>query len=96
MDCSVGHHITRVSRTPKLEFPSTINIIAIDLFPLLEVVWKGKEAMKKIVETLNKRKREIAELSAIIMETNASITWSTLKARITSSFKSNSTLFFRS
>lgn len=42
MDCPVSHHITRVSRTPKLEFPSTINTIAIDFLPLLEDAWKVK------------------------------------------------------
>lgn len=97
MDCSVGYHITRILRTPKLEFLSIITTIARDLLPLLEVVWKGKEAIQIIIKTLNNRKRKIAELSAIIMEANASITWSTLKARITSSLKpANSTLIFRS
>ncbi|KAI8978412.1 hypothetical protein BDB01DRAFT_726176 [Pilobolus umbonatus] len=70
MDCPVGNHITRVSRTPKLDFPITINTMAVDFLPLLEAAWKGKEAMKKNVEILNNRKRKIAELSAI-MEDNA-------------------------
>lgn len=62
MDCPVGNHITRVSRTRKLDFPSTISTISLDLIPLLEIAWKGKEAMMKIIETLNNRKRKIADL----------------------------------
>ncbi|KAG1044920.1 hypothetical protein G6F43_011378 [Rhizopus delemar] len=80
MDCPVGHHITRVSRTPKLEFPSTLKTFAIDFLPLLEAAWKGKEAMKNTVETLNNRKRKIAELNAITKDNSVSFPYSFVRS----------------
>ncbi|KAI7871151.1 hypothetical protein BDF14DRAFT_1978586 [Spinellus fusiger] len=76
MDCPVGHHITRVLRTPKLEFPTTINTFATDFLPLLEAAWKGKEAMKSTVETLNNRKRKVAELSATMEDNSVGLPYS--------------------
>ncbi|CAO3675075.1 unnamed protein product [Rhizopus stolonifer] len=58
MDYPVDNHIIRVSRTPKLDFPNKTSTFAIDLLPLLEAAWKGKEATKKNVETLNNRKKK--------------------------------------
>lgn len=80
MDCPVDHHITQVSRTPKLEFPSTINTFAVDFVPLLEAAWKGKEAMKNNVETLSNRKRNIAELSAIMKDNSVSLPYSFVRS----------------
>lgn len=80
MDCPVGHHIIRVSRTPKLEFSSTLNTFANDFLPLLEAAWKGKEAMKNTVETLNNRKRKIAELNAITKNNSVSFPYSFVRS----------------
>lgn len=66
MDCPVGHNIVRVTRTPKLEFPTTISTIALDLLPLLEATWKAKEVMKNTVNVQKKRKRKVVELNPII------------------------------
>ncbi|KAG1148374.1 hypothetical protein G6F37_004111 [Rhizopus arrhizus] len=76
MDCPVSHHITRISRTPKLEFPSCISVIAVDLPPLLEITWKGKEVMKATIKTLNNRKRKAAELNATSTENMPSLSFS--------------------
>ncbi|KAG0741095.1 hypothetical protein G6F22_002296 [Rhizopus arrhizus] len=76
MDCPVSHHITRISRTPKLEFPSSISVIAVDLLPLLEITWKGKEVMKATIKTLNNRKRKAAELNATSTENMPSLSFS--------------------
>lgn len=65
MDILVGHHITRISRTLKLDFPSTLNTIAVDFLPLLEATWKEKEFMKATINILNNRKRKAAELNTI-------------------------------
>ncbi|KAI9262801.1 hypothetical protein EDC94DRAFT_640527 [Helicostylum pulchrum] len=62
LDCPVGNHITRVSITLKLDFPSTISTISLDLIPLLEISGKGEESMNKNIEILNIRKRRVAHL----------------------------------
>lgn len=63
MDIPVGRSITRISRTPKLEFPTTLNTVAVDFFPLLEATWKGKEVMKASIKALDDRKRKAIELT---------------------------------
>ncbi|CAO3662977.1 unnamed protein product [Rhizopus stolonifer] len=68
MDRPVGSHTTRISRTPRLEFPSNLSTIAVDFPPLLEATWRAKEVMKDTIKILNNRKRKIVELNAISTE----------------------------
>ncbi|SAL98586.1 hypothetical protein [Absidia glauca] len=66
MDVPVGHTIARVSKTIKLEFPSLLTTIALDLLPLLEAIWKGRDAMRSTVDILNDRKRKAVESDASV------------------------------
>ncbi|RCH85740.1 hypothetical protein CU098_004977, partial [Rhizopus stolonifer] len=54
----------------------TLSTFAVDFLPLLEAAWKGKEVMKNNVETLNNRKRKVAELNAITKDISASLPYS--------------------
>lgn len=58
MDIPVGEHITRNTKTARYEFPSSIETMAIDFLPLLEITWKGKQVMKMVHKTMNDRKRK--------------------------------------
>lgn len=64
MDIPVGQHITRITKTARFEFPSSIETMATDFLPLLEITWKGKQAMKMAHKTMNDRKRKNTELIA--------------------------------
>lgn len=64
MDVPVGQHIARITKTARFEFPSSIKTMTIDFLPLLEITWKGKQAMKMVHKTMNDRKRKITELIA--------------------------------
>lgn len=79
MDVPVGHHITRISRTSKFEFPSTLSTIAVDFLPLLEATWKGKEAMKTTIKILNNRKRKAAELNTTSTENTSLLPYSFIR-----------------
>ena len=62
MDVPKGKHVTRVTRTEKFPFPSTMESFGADFLSLLELTWKGQEMMKKNLATLNQRKRRTAVL----------------------------------
>ncbi|KAG1448716.1 hypothetical protein G6F46_011062 [Rhizopus delemar] len=64
VDIPVGQHITRITKTARFEFPSSIETMATDFLPLLEITWKGKQAMKMAHKTMNDRKRKNTELIA--------------------------------
>jgi hypothetical protein len=62
MDVPVGQHIACITKTARFEFPSTVETMAVDFLPLLELTWKGKEAMKMVNKMMDDRKRKITEL----------------------------------
>ncbi|KAI9480652.1 MAG: hypothetical protein EXX96DRAFT_594822 [Benjaminiella poitrasii] len=57
MDIPVGNYITQITKTERFMFSTTIDTIAIDSVPLLELTWKSKEIMKQVHKTLNDRKK---------------------------------------
>jgi hypothetical protein len=63
MDVPVGCSITRVRKSSKYDFPENIESFAVDLIPLLELAWKGKELMKKTMVDINSRKRKSVDIS---------------------------------
>ncbi|CAO3612156.1 unnamed protein product [Mucor hiemalis] len=62
MDIPIGNHITRLTKTCRLEFSTSIKTSMIDFLPLLESTWKGKQMMNMVYKTLNDRKRKNVEL----------------------------------
>jgi hypothetical protein len=71
MDILVGEHITRITKTVRFEFPSSIETMAINFLPLLEITWKGKQVMKLVHRTMNDRKRKNTELIVDIVSSLA-------------------------
>jgi hypothetical protein len=66
IDIPKGNSITRVLKTPRFEFPFCSKNIGLDFIPMLEIAWKGKQAMLDTVHDLNNRKRKAAELSVTV------------------------------
>ncbi|KAI7864966.1 hypothetical protein BDF14DRAFT_1931718 [Spinellus fusiger] len=62
MDVPVSQHISRITKTARSEFPSSVTTMAVDFLPLLELTFRGKQAMKMAHETMNDRKRKNIEL----------------------------------
>jgi hypothetical protein len=62
MDEPKGKHVTRVTRTEKFPFPSTMESFSADFLSLLELAWKDREIIKKNLAALNRRKRKAAVL----------------------------------
>ncbi|KAI8077022.1 hypothetical protein BDF21DRAFT_439147 [Thamnidium elegans] len=46
MDIPFGEFIARITKTTRFKFLSSIETMAIDFLPLLEITWKGKQAMQ--------------------------------------------------
>ncbi|OBZ80776.1 hypothetical protein A0J61_11175 [Choanephora cucurbitarum] len=75
MDVPVGNHISRISRTMPFGFPSSIEQVNTNFLPLLELAWKGKQAMEELVAVLKNRKRKAVELrSTAITKSNMPFT----------------------
>jgi hypothetical protein len=62
MDIPKGSSIARVLKAPRFKFPSCPKNIGLDFIPMLEIAWKGKQAMLDTVHNLNNRKRKATEL----------------------------------
>lgn len=62
MDVPVGSHIARITRIARFEFPSSVENMPVDCLPLLELVYKGKQAMIMAKKIANDRKRKEVEL----------------------------------
>ncbi|CAO3679845.1 hypothetical protein G6F70_009110 [Rhizopus microsporus] len=62
LDVPVGSHIARITRTARFEFPSAVENMAVDFLPLLQLVFKGKQAMVMANKIANDRKRKEVEL----------------------------------
>jgi hypothetical protein len=57
MDVPSGVSVCRVSRTPKVSFPTSADSFTTDIASLLELVWAGKKLMIDTESCLKKRKR---------------------------------------
>lgn len=55
MDFPYHCSISRVTRSSRLSFPNNVAEIAIEFIPLLEIVFKLKQAMLENVKTLGKK-----------------------------------------
>ncbi|KAG1464114.1 hypothetical protein G6F56_005147 [Rhizopus delemar] len=73
MDVPVGHSISRISKSPKLQFPLSKSNIATDFISLIEITWKGKRMMEHIVRMLNDRKRKAAAMMLLTDVDNEAI-----------------------
>ncbi|CAO0794212.1 unnamed protein product [Mucor circinelloides] len=62
LDVPVGSHIARITRIARFEFPSSVENMPVDCLPLLELVYKGKQAMIMAKKITNDRKRKEVEL----------------------------------
>jgi hypothetical protein len=62
MDIPKGKYVTRVTRTEKFPFPSTMESFSADFLSLLELTWKGCEMMRKNMTVLHQKKRKVAVL----------------------------------
>lgn len=76
MDVPVGEHITRITRTARYEFPSSVKTMAADFLPLLEITWKGREIMRTVHKTVVDRKRKSTEFIAKGSDKTPSFTYS--------------------
>lgn len=90
-DAPAGNLICRVLRTKRQEFPQSIDTFFVDLIPLLEAAWMGKELMKDSVNALKMRKRKSLAIVAI-EDTSPSFPHSFYKHFTTPPSSSNSEL----
>lgn len=79
----VGRHITRVLIIETPKFSTTLMTITTGLLALLETAWKGKEAMKIFVKTLNNRKRKVTKLSTTMEDISVMLPYSFVRSSCT-------------